>query len=359
VGGAVRDALLKRKVIERDWAVVGATPQEMLDLGYTQVGKDFPVFLHPKTKEEYALARTERKTANGYTGFTCVTGPQVSLEDDLLRRDLTVNAIAQDESGQLIDPFGGQEDLKQGILRHVSPAFSEDPLRVFRVARFAARYHYLGFTIAEETMALMTKMCHQGDIDALSPHRVWQETRRSLMEASPTVYFSVLKQVGALHYWMPELETNLTQENIHALTLSANKEHSLPIRWASLCIPLPLAQVSHLCTRLSVPNLETEVAHLACQFAPVFKQQAMSAQQMLDVFNKADAWRRPERFAEIIKSIDNYLPESMEVRVNQCLQSANAIDVKAILKNGHTGAAIKQQLQVQRLAVIEQNLLAN
>ena len=189
VGGAVRDSLLKRPVTEKDYVVVGATPEEMLRQGFTQVGKDFPVFLHPKTQEEYALARTERKSGKGYTGFECNASSDVTLEEDLLRRDLTVNAIAQDNLGNLIDPYGGKRDLDNRLLRHVSGAFSEDPLRVFRVARFATRYDYLGFTIASETMVLMQSMAKSGELSTLSAERVWQETKRSLLEKTPYVFF--------------------------------------------------------------------------------------------------------------------------------------------------------------------------
>ena len=216
VGGAVRDKLLHRKVTERDWVVVGATPAQLLAEGYTQVGKDFPVFLHPQTQEEYALARTERKTGGGYTGFSCHTTPDVTLEEDLLRRDLTINAMAESASGELIDPYNGQADLQQRLLRHVSSAFSEDPLRIFRVARFAARYAYLGFSVAEDTMKLMQTMAASDDIRHLSAERVWQETRRALMEDNPEVYLRVLQQCGALKAWMPELESVISDESITA-----------------------------------------------------------------------------------------------------------------------------------------------
>ncbi len=206
VGGAVRDDLLHRKVTERDWLVVGATPKQMLALGYQPVGKDFPVFLHPKTKEEYALARTERKSGRGYTGFQVCAAPEVTLEQDLKRRDLTINAIAQAENGQLIDPFGGLDDLKRKLLRHVSPAFTEDPVRVLRLARFAARYAPLGFTIAPETQSLLEQMVSSGEVDHLVPERVWQETVKALSEDKPSVFFQALRECGALARIMPELD---------------------------------------------------------------------------------------------------------------------------------------------------------
>jgi len=206
VGGAVRDGLLNRPVSERDYVVVGATAQQMLEQGFTQVGKDFPVFLHPKTKEEYALARTERKKGHGYTGFECDASPSITLEQDLARRDLTVNAMAIDEYGTIIDPFNGQEDLNKRILRHVSEAFIEDPLRVLRVARFAARYYALGFHIHKDTIDLMREICQGSELEHLSAQRVWQETAKSLSEERPDIYFSTLRSVGGLRFWFTELD---------------------------------------------------------------------------------------------------------------------------------------------------------
>jgi tRNA nucleotidyltransferase (CCA-adding enzyme) len=205
VGGAVRDALLGLPVKDKDWVVVGATPK-MLDAGYQQVGRDFPVFLHPQSREEYALARTERKSGSGYTGFTCYAAPDVTLEQDLLRRDLTINALAQDNQGHIIDAYGGQDDLRNRILRHVSPAFSEDPLRVLRVARFAARYAHLSFRIADETMALMTAMTDAGELEHLTPERVWKETENALTTRNPQVFFQVLRDCGALKVLFPEID---------------------------------------------------------------------------------------------------------------------------------------------------------
>ena len=208
VGGAVRDQLLGLPVSDVDWVVVGATPQEMLDRGFQQVGRDFPVFLHPETKQEYALARTERKTAPGYTGFAVHADPDVSLEQDLARRDLTINAMAQDDAGNIIDPYHGQRDLAQKLLRHVTDAFVEDPLRVLRVARFAARFSPLGFRIAPETLDLMRDMVNASELDSLVAERVWTETERALAEADPQTYFSVLDDCGALAQVFPELEAN-------------------------------------------------------------------------------------------------------------------------------------------------------
>src|SRR5690349_13612670 len=206
VGGAVRDRLLGREVSERDWVVVGATPAELERAGYIPVGRDFPVFLHPKTKDEHALARTERKVGPGYRGFTTEFSPDVTLEDDLRRRDLTLNAIAEDQDGKLVDPFGGQRDIEARVLRHVSEAFVEDPVRVLRIARFAARFASLGFTIAAETRALMTQIVAAGEMDALVPERVWKETARALDEARPDVYFETLRECGALRAIFPEID---------------------------------------------------------------------------------------------------------------------------------------------------------
>jgi tRNA nucleotidyltransferase (CCA-adding enzyme) len=206
VGGAVRDSLLNYPVSERDWVVVGATPESMEKQGYRAVGKDFPVFLHPKSKEEYALARTERKTAHGYKGFSVFASPEVSLEQDLIRRDLTINAMALDKNGQLIDPYGGQRDLEQRILRHVSPAFVEDPVRILRVARFAARYAALGFSLAPETLQLMQTMVAAGEVDYLVPERIWAELTKVLASNSPSVFFYTLRDCGALAKILPELD---------------------------------------------------------------------------------------------------------------------------------------------------------
>lgn len=206
VGGAVRDSLLNIPVVDHDWVVVGATPAELLALGYQQVGKDFPVFLNPDSHEEYALARTERKSGQGYTGFTCYAAPDVTLEEDLLRRDLTINAIARSAEGELIDPYGGVADLQARVLRHVSDAFGEDPLRVLRVARFNARFAHLGFRIADETLALMRQMAHSGELAALTAERVWKETEKALQSQSPQVYFQVLRDCGALAVLFPEID---------------------------------------------------------------------------------------------------------------------------------------------------------
>lgn len=261
VGGAVRDALLGRPVKERDWVVVGSTPEEMRRLGYRQVGRDFPVFLHPETAEEYALARTERKSGPGHTGFVCHAGPDVTLEDDLRRRDLTVNAIAQDAEGRLVDPFGGQKDLERRVLRHVSPAFVEDPLRVFRVARFAARLP--GFSVAPETLALMTRMAGAGALDELSPERVWQELLKALQSPAPARFFEVLAEAGALEPWLSELA-----DGWHVPPGLETPEQ----RFAALAWRRDPAAVAALCARLKAPNRYRDLARHVAEHGPVLAE---------------------------------------------------------------------------------------
>lgn len=360
VGGAVRDKLLERPVVERDYVVVGATPEQLLEQGFTQVGKDFPVFLHPVTKEEYALARTERKTGSGYTGFSCFATPDVTLEQDLLRRDLTVNAIAEESSGKLIDPFNGQRDIQLRVLRHVSQAFSEDPLRIFRVARFAARYHYLGFTIAPTTMALMQSMSRTTDIEQLSAERVWQETKRSLREGTPTMYFSVLQQSGALRAWMPELDSDelLTQSNT-ALGNAAVKNCDLATRWACVCWPIAADHLARLQTRLKVPNSEADIAQLCNQFAAGMVTNYTDPKWVLHLFNQCDLWRRPERLESLLTCVEIIYGSQAQrciLSIRLAIGAALSIDVRAILKSGAKGTEIKQQLAHQRTVKIAQVL---
>lgn len=365
VGGAVRDTLLHRKVVERDYVVVGATPQDMVALGYTQVGKDFPVFLHPKTSEEYALARTERKSGKGYTGFVCDASPTVTLEEDLKRRDLTVNAIAQATDGTLIDPYNGQQDIENKTLRHVSAAFSEDPLRVFRVARFATRYHYLGFTIAEETKQLMTNMALSGELKALSAERVWQETKRSLLENTPAVYLQVLQDINGLTDWFSELvdSDGSIEQAISALQHCHigmdNKEthkksdhaQSLCIRFSALCSGLTPMQTASLCQRLRVPNHVSDVAQLVTKHQDdLLSDQSLNASTLLTLFNQADAWRRPERFEILllamapiahVKQIAWALRASL---IAQCLAAANTVNPQEIIARGVKGPEIREAL---------------
>lgn len=382
VGGAVRDALLNRKVVERDYVVVGATPEEMLSQGFTQVGKDFPVFLHPKTQEEYALARTERKSGKGYTGFVCDASSSVTLEEDLLRRDLTVNAIAQDNFGKLIDPYGGKKDLENRVLRHVSEAFSEDPLRVFRVARFATRYAYLGFTIATETMALMQSMAESGELSTLSAERVWQETKRSLLEKTPHVFFTVLNQAHGLNDWFTELEINLdtalaTLKTAVDLEKSENKsfvkdtgsETPLPdssnsetarliIRFTALLSHLGEEDAKHLCSRLKVQNQVSEIVILACKFKDFLLSMQNSPADLLALFNGCDAWRREERFTLLLSAFAPYAHskgvdwQEQQKRIENALAAAKQVNVQDIIATGVKGPEIKDALNQAKLSAI-------
>ncbi len=372
VGGAVRDALLNRKVVERDYVVVGATPEEMLSQGFTQVGKDFPVFLHPKTQEEYALARTERKSGKGYTGFVCDASSSVTLEEDLLRRDLTVNAIAQDNYGKLIDPYGGKKDLENRVLRHVSEAFSEDPLRVFRVARFATRYAYLGFTIATETMALMQSMAQSGELSTLSAERVWQETKRSLLEKTPHVFFTVLNQAHGLNDWFTELESNLDTA-LATLKTSVDLEKaqnenlakstdletaSLITRFTSLLTHLNEEEAKRLCSRLKVQNQVSEIVSLACKYKEFLLNAQNSPDDLLTLFNGCDAWRREERFSLLLSAFAPYAHnkgvdwQHQQKRIEEALAAAKQVNVQDIIATGVKGPEIKDALNQAKLSAI-------
>ena len=329
VGGAVRDALLDRPVEDRDWVVVGADVPTMLDRGFKPVGKDFPVFLHPETREEYALARTERKTAKGYAGFSFHADKDVTLEQDLQRRDLTINAMAQDNDGRLIDPYGGAEDLKNGILRHVSPAFAEDPVRILRTARFAARY---GFAVAPETLALMRQMVDNGEAEALVAERVWQELSRGLMEPHPRKMIDILRQSGALKVLLPEVdalfgvpqradfhpEIDSGEHTLLVLERAAAMNLGLPERYAALLHDLGKAltpadmlprHIGHdsagiepvraVSRRYRVPKACAELAELVCRLHIRLHRASdiRRPRAVLDVLNAADALRHPERFA--------------------------------------------------------------
>jgi tRNA nucleotidyltransferase (CCA-adding enzyme) len=336
VGGAVRDALLGRSVVDRDWVVVGATPEQMVAAGFRPVGKDFPVFLHPETHEEYALARTERKTAPGYHGFVFHTSPDVTLEDDLVRRDLTINAIARGEDGTLVDPFGGQADLAARVFRHVSDAFAEDPVRILRLARFAARF--ADFTVAPATMALMRSMVEAGEVDALVPERVWQEVSRGLMEATPSRMLAVLRECGALARIMPELDAlwGVPQPPLHhpevdtgvhmmlVIDQSAAMDAPLPVRFAALMHDLgkgvtPSANwpahhghegmgtklIGELCRRLKVPNDCRDLALLtAREHGNVSRALILRANTLVTLFERCDGLRKPERFALMLQACE-------------------------------------------------------
>ena len=343
VGGAVRDELLERPVTERDWVVVGATPQEMRSKGYEQVGKDFPVFLHPKTKEEYALARTERKSGSGYTGFVCYAAPDVTLEQDLVRRDLTVNAIAKDNKGNLIDPYHGVADIQARTLRHVSEAFSEDPLRVFRVARFAARYAYLGFTVADETISLMHSMAASGELIHLTAERVWKETIRALGEHNPNVYFQVLGEANALNDWFPEICHSL-EAICQRLERGASTKVNDEIRWALLFADIEPQQTERLCKRLKAPNKYSDLAILVSRFCAKFSA-SNSAEEWLAICNHCDAWRKPQRFTDLITACTMITDKSgftdaLALSLTNAVREACALNAKTFVEMGLRGPQI-------------------
>lgn len=315
VGGAVRDTLMGFPVDDRDWVVVGATPQDLLSRGYLPVGQDFPVFLHPITHEQVALARTERKTGPGYHGFSFHAAPEVTLEEDLLRRDLTINAMAQDENGTVIDPYGGRRDLADKVLRHVSPAFSEDPVRILRLARFAARMP--DFTIAPETRQLMQAMVQAGEVDALVSERVWQELARGLMTPQPSRMFEALRDCGALGRLLPEVEvlwgvcqgpvlhseTVMGEHLMRVLDQSAELQAPLAVRFACLaaCQNRGIEWVRSLSERLRVPTECRELAEVvACQHERIHAATALGAGGLVTLLTQCDAFRRPQRFSEIL-----------------------------------------------------------
>lgn len=332
VGGAVRDELLGLPVKDRDWVVVGATPEEMAKQGFKPVGKDFPVFLHPGTHEEYALARTERKSGRGYKGFTVHAAPDVTLEDDLRRRDLTINAIAKAEDGKLIDPFGGREDLRKGVLRHVSEAFSEDPVRILRVARFAARFN---FAVHKTTAALMRNMVESGETEYLVPERVWQEVSKGLMEKHPARMFQVLESAGLKI--LPKPEDKLGG--------------SLPVRFALLAWPLEEKEVEALCKRLRAPNEVRELALLAAGYREQLKH-AKRPEELLDLLKRTDAFRRPERFAELLEVARLAAPTSDLARLEKARAVAAAVDAGAIAGQG-SGKDIGRRVDEARLKAIK------
>ncbi|CAL7963489.1 CCA-adding enzyme / 2'-nucleotidase / 2',3'-cyclic phosphodiesterase / Phosphatase [Gammaproteobacteria bacterium] len=297
VGGAVRDQLLGLSVKERDWVVVGASPQEMLKLGFKKVGRDFPVFLHPKTHEEYALARTERKTGRGYTDFICYSDPSVTLEDDLKRRDLTINAIAQSLDGKIIDPYGGCRDLKKHILRHVSPAFAEDPVRILRVARFAARFN--DFKVHSETNKLMRAMLAKGEVDALVPERVWQELQRALSEESPERFFMVLKRALVLQKLFPEIAAHFTSIK-KALTRGVKLSRDAVVRFAAITYSLSNEEIKNLCKKYKLPSSYKELSLLVNKLKNSLDKLSNNADDCITLLEQIDAYRRPERFRQFL-----------------------------------------------------------
>lgn len=396
VGGAVRDKLLNREVVDNDYVVVGSTVEEMLRLGFSQVGKDFPVFLHPKTKQEYALARTERKSGSGYTGFECDASSKVTLEEDLLRRDLTINAMAMDENGNIIDPYQGQADIENRVLRHVSTAFVEDPLRVLRVARFAARFHNYGFTIAPDTLALMTKLSESGELLSLSGERVWQEMERSLADENPEIFFKVLYECQALkslwpdlhnlwgipnpERWHPEIcsgihtmmvlkqasllskKTTIRFASVcHDLGKSLTKDEKLPSHPGHETAGLPL--IEELCKRLRVPTIHKSLALKVCQFhLHCHKAFELKANTILKLFNQLDVWRKPEEFDDFLLCCQadftgrlgfenrNYLQKEFLFAAFELLSKVTA---KPFVEQGLKGSAIKQAITEKRLAELK------
>ena len=360
VGGAVRDELLGLPVADRDYVVVGATPGQMTKLGYKPVGKDFPVFLHPETHEEYALARTERKTARGYHGFEFHAAPEVTLEQDLARRDLTINAIAKDERGRIIDPFGGVADLKARVLRHVGPAFAEDPVRILRVARFAARFD---FAIAPETLQVMRTMVANGEADALVAERVWQELARGLMERHPSRMFRALAACGALAAMLPELAAQFAGSvGTHAsmaLDAAAARELGLAARYALIAMRANEAAISALCDRLRVPQDCRELALLAARHhAEISDALAFQADAVLRLLQATDALRRPNRFMQLLEvcAVDKLEAEAAPFPsgdwLKAALAAAQAVDAGAIAKVSRDAAQTKQRIAQARLAAI-------
>ncbi len=300
VGGAVRDELLGLPVQDHDWVVVGATPEDMIAKGFRPVGKDFPVFLHPDTHEEYALARTERKTAPGYHGFVFHTAPDVKLEDDLIRRDLTINAMARAGDGTIVDPYGGLQDLKDRVFRHVSPAFAEDPVRILRLARFAARFP--AFTVADTTLALMRSMVEAGEVDALVPERVWQELSRGLMEQKPSRMLAVLRDCGALARILPELDARWGAGMLRVIDHAAAQGYDVPVRFSVLMLDVgPDGPIVDLSKRLRVPTECRDLAVMtAREHGNVGRALELEPDSIVTLFERSDAFRKPDRFAQML-----------------------------------------------------------
>ena len=361
VGGAVRDELLGESVQDRDYVVVGATPEEMVKLGYKPVGKDFPVFLHPESKEEYALARTERKTGRGYHGFAFHAAPDVTLEQDLARRDLTINALAKDEQGRIIDPFNGTRDLEEGVLRHVSPAFAEDPVRILRVARFAARF---GFTIAPETLELMRAMAENGEVDALVPERVWQELSRGLMERHPSRMFEVLQETGALSRVIPEVgllyeEPDHAAEAMRLLDLAAEQDAKLEVRIAAVARACDPFAIESLAERLKLPSACRDLALLAARHTNLIVDvQELDAAELLELLDSTDAWRRPERFSDLVDAalVDEPHAGAVRERLQAAQRAAAAVNAGELARQAKTPAEIRELIDGARLAAIRRAL---
>ncbi|MEI4269670.1 MAG: multifunctional CCA addition/repair protein [Candidatus Dasytiphilus stammeri] len=409
VGGAVRDRLLNLPIKDKDWIIIGSTPEELVKKGFKPVGKDFPVFLHPISGEEYALARTEKKSGRGYRGFTCYTSPDITLEQDLYRRDLTINAIACDAQGKYYDPFNGSNDIFHRRLRHISNAFSEDPLRVLRVARFAACYDYLNFKIAPETLTLMRSMSASGDLNYLSAERVWKETEISLRSRNPILYFQILRECHALSSIFPEIDTlyqinindnpernlidnNITGHPLLSLSLAVRISTHLEVRFASLCHDvgqlggaknsllskkrstyLQLQHISTLekmqlveqfCQRLRVPKCLRNFALLANQWNfLVHKIERVESNSIITLFNKIDAWRKPQRLSQIaaVSQAVNYQRQCTSIledypQVNylhKIFLLASQVSVKQVIQDGYQGYEIHKELDRRRCEAIK------
>lgn len=349
VGGAVRDELLNQPVKEKDWVVVGATPDEMLSKGFYPVGKDFPVFLHPSTKEEYALARTERKMGRGYTGFQFNADPSITLIEDLKRRDLTINAMAKTEEGTLIDPYGGQEDLKNHILRHVSEAFIEDPVRILRIARFAAR---LNFKIADETLALMKTMVESGEIDALVPERVWKEFERALKEPYPEHFFATLAACGALAKLFPEMD--YPGAGMTALKKSKFISSNGIVRFAALLHPLTNTKLTQFAQKYRIPRDYVELAQIVSitktSYGIIF---TLTPDAILDFFIKTDAFRREKRFLDILCALEACQDESFTPFWLDCYEFVKSLPIHSLI-TGLPKNQIANQIENARIKLIKE-----
>lgn len=397
VGGAVRDQLLGLEPSERDWVVVGASPEQMERKGFRKVGKDFPVFLHPKTQEEYALARTERKTAPGYKGFIVHTAKDVTLEQDLLRRDLTINAMASDDQGNLIDPYHGRADLEQRLLRHVSPAFAEDPLRILRVARFAARFAGLGFRVADDTLELMKQMVGSGEVDALVPERVWKEMERALATDYPQRFFEVLHDCGALQKLIPEVdhlfgvpqpekyhpEIDTGVHTLMVLQQAACLSQDTSVRLAALLHDVGkgitpstqwpkhiaheengVALVEAVCKRLRVPNQYRDLAVHVCRFhLQCHRVAELKPATLLKLLQSLDALRQPERFKKFLLACEADMrgragfeaqdyPQA--ALMDKAFRAMQKVDAKPLVEKGLAGSALGEALQRMRLEAIQQ-----
>jgi len=394
VGGAVRDYLLQIPIKERDWVIIGATKEDMLNAGYYQVGKSFPVFLHPESHEEYALARIEKKTGIGYTGFSCYSSPRVSLEEDLGRRDLTINAIAIDEHGNFFDPYHGREDVKKRLLRHISTSFSEDPLRVLRVARFAARLCHLNFRIAPETLKIMRNMINE--LLTLSPERVWKETEKALETNNPQIYFQVLYDSNALQVLFPEISSlfgvpmlvkwnTKIDTGIHtlmAVSIASQLSNDIVVRFSTLCHDFgkgltPKEQwpnhynhekigikiIEKLCQRLKIPNSLRELTKIIVKYQNIIKNiETLTPNILIKLFYDIDVWRHPKRLEQIILVNESNIKGYFDFKKNTYLQRdflreayhvASSVNVKEIIKFGYSSIRIGIELYQRRKDALE------